>query len=254
MTASPEFNRIPIPEKLLKKDEKMNLNSLMPFIMCFLLPICSWAIQFDRNVPIAVQRRIYSDLNFLYSIRGNGSTALHREIFGKVDGRDYQNYLESKLTKISFGNCGGGIAVACANPEEEGTIYLTPRFVDPSISRLIRIFTIFHEVRHLDPNFANWPHVSCPIPFVGENGKNVVGIMTGEKLAGEDACDWTFYGAYGSTSILLKNLALFCTNCSSTFRAEAHYLAYDQMKRVIDSEAYSAMLSDYIDTIPTSGN
>ena len=70
-------------------------------------------------------------------------------------------------------------------------------------------------------------------------------IWTGALLAGEPACDTTAFGSYGTQTILLKNIALNCTNCSEKVKADADIFGQDQLGRIIDASSKAAMVKDF---------
>jgi hypothetical protein len=73
----------------------------------------------------------------------------------------------------------------------------------------------------------------------------MVSIWTGAKLEGQPACDSTQYGSYGSSTILLKNVALFCSNCNSKVKMDADLYATDQLGRIDDPGIKAAMVNDF---------
>ena len=92
---------------------------------------------------------------------------------------------------------------------------------------------VFHEARHTESQNGNWSHATCPTPFVDANGKEIKSIWTGSTLAGEAACDSTALGSYGSSTIMLKNIQLNCTNCTDKVKMDAGLYADDQYKRLV---------------------
>ena len=52
-------------------------------------------------------------------------------------------------------------------------------------------------------------------------------------------------GSYGSSTIMIKNISKFCSNCNEKVKMDADVYAADQMKRVIDSKAKADMKKDF---------
>jgi hypothetical protein len=103
---------------------------------------------------------------------------------------------------------------------------------------------VFHESRHTEDANDNWPHATCPTPFLDSHGKDMTSIWTGATLAGEPACDVTPLGSYGSSTIMLKNVQKFCSNCTDKVKMDAGIYADDQMGRITGADAKTQMLKD----------
>ncbi len=200
---------------------------------------------FDDNVPQNIKDQMLNDLAFMAGIQGNGATPLHSEIFGKVDGAGYKNWFESRVTGIGMNSCGGGKAVACVIPfMDPSKMWLTQNFVKFSHPQVSRMMVVYHEARHTESQNGNWGHATCPTPFLDKDGNEMKSIWTGATLAGEPACDETPMGSYGSSTILLKNISKFCTNCTDKVKMDAGLYADDQFGRIIDEGAKQQMIND----------
>lgn len=103
---------------------------------------------------------------------------------------------------------------------------------------------IFHEARHTEDDHGNWSHATCPTPFRNERGEDMRSIWTGASLAGEPACDVTPKGSYGSSTIMLKNISQFCSNCTEKVKADAALYAADQIGRITNAQAKRQMIED----------
>ena len=103
---------------------------------------------------------------------------------------------------------------------------------------------VFHEARHTETMNGNWPHATCPTPFLDAEGKDKRSIWTGATLAGEPACDRTPLGSYGSSTIMLKNIQKYCDNCSDKVKMDAGLYADDQFGRIISDSARRQMQDD----------
>lgn len=203
-------------------------------------------LDFDSEVPMRYRQQLIEDLNWVYSLNGNYTSPLHLDIFGTLNGSSYKSYFENYVKKVGLHDCDGGMSVACViGNEEEGKIFLTPAFMNRETTRLMRIFTLFHEARHLDQNVVQWPHDQCPTPFLDDSGQDIVGILNGDKLEGEWACDWSAYGSYGSTAVMMSNIARFCENCTEEEKRLAQSYADMLFYRVSDPESRNKLREDF---------
>jgi hypothetical protein len=204
------------------------------------------ALEFDSDVPAAIKTQITADLGFMATLHGTQQTPLHKEIFGAVDGATYKNFFETRITSLGLNDCGGGMAVACVIPyADPNKMWLTQNFIKFSHPQIARVMVVYHESRHSETQNGNWAHDTCPTPFLDASGKDMVSIWTGAKLEGQPACDSTPYGSYGSSTILLKNVAKYCSNCSSKVKMDADLYSNDQLGRIDDETAKQAMISDF---------
>jgi hypothetical protein len=203
------------------------------------------ALEFTPDVPAAVKKQMLDDLTLISSIKGSGQTPLHQQIFGTVSGSTFKKFFESRMQSVGMG-CGGGSAVACVKPFlSSNQMFLTENYIKFSHPAIARLMIIFHEARHGEAINGNWTHANCPIPFVDEKGKEIKSIWTGATLAGEDACDISPLGSYGSSTIMLKNIAKFCTNCNAKMKLDADIYAADQLKRISNKAAKVKMVTDF---------
>ena len=123
-------------------------------------------------------------------------------------------------------------------------MWLTQNFITFSHPQVARMMVVYHESRHTESQNGNWPHDTCPTPFVDKNGNEIKSIWTGATLAGEAACDSTPFGSYGSSMILLKNIQKFCSSCTEKVKMDAGIYADDQFKRVTDAQAIASIQAD----------
>ena len=201
---------------------------------------------FDRDVPADIQQQMIADMAFIGTIAGGAGTPLHQKIFGAVDGATYVRFFNSRVTGIGMNDCGMAKAVACVIPmRDPSKMWLTQNFVKFDHPQIARMMVVFHESRHTETRHGNWPHATCPTPFLDANGKDMVSIWTGASLAGEPACDVTPLGSYGSSTIMLKNVQKFCTNCTDKVKMDAGLFADDQLGRITDAGAKKEMQSDF---------
>jgi hypothetical protein len=201
---------------------------------------------FDPAVPAAIQAQMKADLGFIRGIQGSGATPLHQEIFGSVDGPTYTRFFESRVTAIGLDDCGSANAVACVIPMmDPSKMWITQNYIKFSHPQIARLMVVFHESRHTETQNDNWPHETCPTPFVDQHGREIRSIWTGAQLAGEPACDKTPFGSYGSSTIMLKNVEKFCGNCTDKVKLDAGLYADDQIKRISNAEARKRMEGDF---------
>lgn len=212
----------------------------------FVEPITSYALEFTNDVPKDIQQQMTADLAFIGQITGQGSTKLHQDIFGEVSGKVYNQFFNSRIVYVGMDSCGNPNAVACVNPMRgSDKMFLTNNFIKFSHPQIARIMVIFHESRHSETKNDNWSHDNCPSPYVDENGKDIMSIWTGAKVAGMPACDSTPFGSYGSSTIMLKNIAKFCTNCSDKVKMDANIYADDQLNRIDNPSVKQQMKNSF---------
>lgn len=218
-------------------------------IALMLLVVSAQAVEFDKNVPKAVQEQMLQDLAFMGSIEGAGQTDLHEKIFTAVDGKAYTSFFENRIKSVGKNNCGGGNAVACVYPILGKKMFITDNYIKFEHPQIARLMIVYHEARHTERENGNWSHANCPVPFIGEDGKEITSIWTGATLAGEPACDATPFGSYGSSTIMLKNVSMFCESCNEKVKMDADIYAQDQLKRITNQKAKEDMLKDFEQTL-----
>lgn len=210
-----------------------------------LLSASVFAYTFDSDVPADIQKQMTDDLAFIGTIQGNGASGLHKQIFGQVDGAAYKKFFEDRVTAVGMNSCGNGGAVACVMPfADSSKIWLTQNYIKFSHPQIARMMVVFHESRHTEDANGNWPHATCPTPFLDKSGHDMKSIWTGLPLEGQPACDVTPFGSYGSSMILLKNVQKFCTSCTDKVKMDAGIYADDQFGRVIDAKAIAQIRKD----------
>jgi hypothetical protein len=204
------------------------------------------ALSFDSDVPTAIKDQMILDLEFMNQLTGEGQTPFHKEIFKQVSGTEYKSFFESHIRAVGVDDCGGGAAVACVQPFfDPNKMWLTQNFINFSHPQVARMMVVYHEARHSESNHGNWGHDTCPRPFRDADGKDMVSIWTGAKLEGQPACDSTYLGSYGSSTVMLKNISKFCTNCSDKVKMDADIYAMDQLGRIDRPAVKNAMLADF---------
>jgi hypothetical protein len=224
-------------------------------IICLLLclgfaPLSGFAVNFDSNVPQAVKDQILGDLEFMRGIKSTKVTPLHKEIYGIINGDNYFNFFDSRVKSVGLSSCGSANAVACVQPFfDPSKIWLTPNYTKFSHPQIAKMMVVFHEARHTESQNGNWGHASCPSPFLDADGRDMKSIWTGASLAGQPACDSTPKGSYGSSTIMLKNIAKFCETCSDKVKEDAGIYSDDQLKRVTNANAKAQMLKDFETTL-----
>jgi hypothetical protein len=201
-------------------------------------------LKYDSNVAPEVKTQMEEDLLFVESVKGATVTPLFKEIYGDMNGRPLAEWIYSRVKSVGYEERDDG-AVAYVIMFMPTKMWLTQNFVlfkHPQISRLM---IVFHEARHTEIKNGNWSHATCPTPFKNEKGEDMKSIWTGRLLAGEPACDITPKGSYGSSTILLKNVAMNCETCSEKVKMDAEIYATDQLGRITNAAAKAAMLKDF---------
>lgn len=200
---------------------------------------------FDEDVPQTLRTQVGTDLALVRAIEGGSASDLHQGIFGPVDGAGYMDFFKSRIKSIGLDDCGNPIAIACVKaffyPNKMWFTENYSRYDHPAVGRLL---VIFHEARHTEWDNRNWPHARCPSPFKDENGEDMRSIFSGALLQGQPACDVTPVGSYGSSLIMLKNIAKHCSNCTDKLKMDAELYADDQLGRIIAPKAKKAILDD----------
>ena len=215
-------------------------------LVALLISTSAFAVEFDNKLPAAVANQIREDLAFMAGMKGEKATPLHQQIFGALDGQGYKNFFETRVTFVGYNSCGGGAAVACVIPWlGSSKIWMTDNYIKFSHPQVSRMMVVYHEARHTETSNGNWGHANCPRPFRDADGKDMKSIWTGAPLAGEAACDVTPLGSYGSSTILLKNISLNCSNCSEKVKMDAGIYADDQFGRITNANAREQMQRDF---------
>lgn len=204
------------------------------------------ALSYDSDVPKSIQKQMAEDLKFINQVVGSGQTPLHAEIYKSVSGKAYQTFFESRITSVGLDECGGGGSVACVIPMfDPNKMWLSPNFTNHDTPQMDRINIIYHEARHSEAKNGYWNHDDCPVPFLDENGQDIRGSQSGIKLEGLAACDSTPYGSYGSSTIMMKNLVKYCTNCSEKTKMDAQLLVDEMMLRMYVPAVKKQMNEDF---------
>lgn len=191
------------------------------------------ALQFDYDVPANIRKQITDDLALTESFQGNSASEIYRQIFESkfVDGKGLVFFFNNHVEEVGMDSCGGGPSVA-ACVMSSPKMWLTQNFVKNNIPQLYRISIIYHEARHTETYSWNWSHAQCPIPYRDENGKDIVGIISGAKMEGQAACDNTVLGSYGLQAVLLKNVEKHCDNCNEKLKQDGQLFGDDTIKRI----------------------
>ncbi len=206
----------------------------------------AFALSYDSDVPADIKTQMQADLQFMTTLQGTKQTNFHREIFGALTGDKYKTFFESRVLSVGLDDCGNSNAVACVQPMfAPNKMWLTENFIKFSHPQIARMMVVYHEARHTERANGFWGHANCPVPFLDENGQDKKSIWTGAPLAGEPACDGTYKGSYGSSTILLKNVAKFCENCTDKVKMDADIYATDQLGRISNASVKQAMLNDF---------
>lgn len=218
------------------------------FSLILLGAFSAQAVQFDRSISQATKTQILQDLDFVKNIQGQNGSNLYHQIFTNqtVNGPELLNFFDQRIKNFSMNSCGGGNAVAaCVIPwMDSSTMWITPNYVKNNIPQIFRISIIYHESRHTEDDNGNWGHATCPTPYLDDNGKDIVGIISGTKMAGMPACDTTVLGAYGLQAVLLKNIEKNCTNCNEKIQMDAKLFGDDSIYRISNIPARTQLKND----------
>jgi hypothetical protein len=218
---------------------------LFSLMLSLLISGSAYSVEFDKSVPKNIQSQMVQDLSFINGVKLTKQTGLHSKIFGEQIPGAYKQYFETRIFHVEYDDDQTSNAMAYVNPWVANTMFLANNYIKYQQPQISRIMIVYHEARHTEAEHGNWSHAICPTPFIGEDGKEVVGIVSGMKLAGEAACDTTNMGAYATGSILCKNVAKYCENCTEKVKMDADLFAMDMMKRIIDVKARDEMKKDF---------
>lgn len=204
----------------------------------------SSGLKYDSNVAPAVKQQMEDDIDFVQSINGSKATPLYLQIFGEMNGTVLTKWLLSRVKAVGYEERDDG-AVAYVMRLMPWKMWLTQNFVQFSHPAIARLMIVYHEARHTEVKHGNFSHATCPTPFLDEQGKDMKSIWTGRLLQGEPACDVTPFGSYGSSTIMLKNVAMNCETCSEKVKMDADLYAADQIGRVTNAKAKEQMKQDF---------
>ena len=205
------------------------------------------ALTFNGDVPAAVQNQMMGDLQMVQQLQGNGSgTPIYQYMFARpLNGQNMMQFFTSRIQNVGLNDCGGGAAAACVRPNVDNhTMWLTPNFVNLPIPQIYRVSIVFHESRHTEIANGYWSHVICPTPFKDAQGNDIRGIISHVLMQGLPACDVTPYGAYALQAELLKNIQMFCSNCTDKLKMDAKLFGDDTVNRMSDPRALQALSKD----------
>jgi len=199
---------------------------------------------FSDVISEDVKNRIITDLTFVQGLQGSDGTPIYRQIFGdKLNGQNLTQFFSTRILNITMDDCGGWNGIlACADSSQ--TIWITKNYISYDIPQLARVGTLFHESRHAEKDFQEWWHNLCPMPFLDADGNDIKALFTGTILAGLPACDSTPIGAYGLQIELLRNVELYCTNCTDKMKMDGKIFGEDLMQRIIDPDAHEQLRQD----------
>ncbi len=222
----------------------MKLIIILSLLLCVSISQANSGLKYDANVAPVVKQQMEDDIVFIKSINGPKTTALYAQIFGKMEGTTLTNWLLSRVKSVGYEVRNDG-AVAYVMMLMPWKMWLTQNFVQFSHPAIARLMIVYHEARHTEVKSGGNPHATCPTPFKDEKGADMKSIWTGRLLQGEAACDSTPFGSYGSSTILLKNVAMNCDSCSEKVKMDADIYAADQIGRVTNSQAKEQMKQDF---------
>lgn len=202
---------------------------------------------FSTNVPEGIRTQMRQDFAFLSTLNGSRTSELYTEFFGgrTLQGSDLVAFFTKRIARVELGNCGLGPAVACVKYIlDPNKMWLTPVFQTINVPQLLRVSVLLHEARHSESDNDNWTHITCPVPFRDEFGRDNVSIFSGAKLEGQPGCDETPMGAYGLQVVLFRNIERACANCNQKLRMDARIFGDDMVKRIINPAAKRSLQDD----------
>jgi hypothetical protein len=191
----------------------------------------------DVNVPDELRATLTEALRYLYAVRADRATPLHRQAFGgQVDGRLYLMWLQRRVEHVKMGSCFPGPAAGCYASHSK-TVTLTSARLD----KWQAIALLLHEAAHADaPGHAPCGYGDEEPPSWDRLGRH------GRDRSSTSSCDREITGAYGVAAIALHNIAAFCRGCSPIERQLLQRQGFDQSKGVADESARRALNEDLI--------
>ena len=225
----------------------------MKFVLSFVLSAffsvpSLGAIKFKSAVPETIKAQMLKDLELTESFEGTATSKLYLNIFGAsiLEGTGLNQFFEQRIKEVDMDDCGGGNSVAACVQTfvAPNTMFLSENFVKNDFPQVYRISIVFHEARHTEITNGGWPHKVCPTPYLDEQGRDIVGKISGMKMEGHDACDDIAMGAYGMQAVLLKSIQNACTNCSEKIMMDAEIFGDDTLLRIHDLGVRKLMRSD----------
>jgi len=194
-------------------------------------------VEIDSSFPAEIKNALLQTLSFIESIQGTQSSPLHQQIFeGPVNGATYCKFIQDRIRGFRYVNFSGDSSLYAEN--HLGYMLIGDLFLNDTI--VDRASSILHEARHSE----GWPHANCPIPFLDDAGKPIVGTLSGDSLAGTRSCDTEALSAYGLEVIWARNIEKYCTNCGADVKALAALNEKVLIFRIIDADAKASILQD----------
>ncbi len=219
-----------------------------PFVLAaalFLISTTARALQYDADVPPDIRATLDASLTLIGSVRGGPASPLHRKYFGpNVDGRDYLRFFNARVQAVGYdprpSNVEGGIAYV--DPNDPHRLWLTSLFPQVRHDLVPMLNILIHEARHTEPARQFYAHSVCPAN--GPDGRPITSGSAAVPLAGMYACDEMDDGAYALMAVLLLNVAKSCTSCTADDKIYAALYGMDNLHRLIDADALSAVSRD----------
>jgi hypothetical protein len=225
-----------------------HLIAAIGFSSVFSSATASAGLDFSKQVPENIKTQMTQDLGLVDKLEGGKTSSNYIKIFSKdkLIGTELTKFFTKRVHSVDMSDCGGGDGVgACVNPNiDSNKMFLTKNYVSFSIPQIYRISLVFHESRHTENENSNWFHENCPVPYLDENGHDIVGIISGTKMEGRPACDDQNLGAYGLQATLLKNVANACTNCTEKILTDAKIFGDDTVNRISNLAARKQLKDD----------
>lgn len=193
------------------------------------------------NISDKFAADLEADLKALSKISGKQVSKLNYEVFKSsesLNGEDYLKYFLERVDHIRLSPDQSSDAVASYN-DQTMTMYIGKNYLKaPAVARMT---TLIHEAAHWGDMRG---HAYCPTPFLDENGKDRVSEFSGVKLEGKPACAERFADAYVTEFIFLKNVYMYCLNCTDKMKSQAKFYADKVLIRVVDLKIQEVLAKD----------
>ncbi len=171
-------------------------------------------VDFSSQVPATFKTFLDRAFETFFTLKGDTSSPLHKQIFqGSVSGSTYKKWFQARVKKIEImEDCNLTAKIDSEGPA--GVIYISKcaNLAPQENEMFYWLSVLFHEARHLEPQFSFWRHNVC----VNASGE-------------ADACDSSPLGSFGLEKVLAGNILKHCLNCDLNIKVQAQAVFDDSI-------------------------
>ena len=197
----------------------------------------------ENQFPDEARREVEFALDWILGLEFSETTELHKEFFGELNtGAVYAEYL-SRIESFVYREVRNNSTAATVS-RSRPVINITQNFViRDDYGWVDKASILIHEVRHIAAGEGRFGHIKCP--EYDMEGEILIGHVSGIRLRDERACDGHHRGAYGHQTVMLANIANYCTNCSEEEKERARFFADRMIRRIVRNPgAYRRLKED----------